>query len=103
MKVRPSDVNRGPGDYLPFDSLGLSADLLRAVADEGYTTPTPVQEEAIPLVLAGRDLRGPAERGTAKTAPFVLRILERLRPQAKTSFSPARHPGRALILAPTQQ
>ena len=53
---------------MPFDHLGLSADLLRAVADEGYTTPTPVQEQAIPLVLQGRDLlaaaREVAEQGT---------------------------------------
>src|SRR5205085_3086429 len=53
---------------LPFDSLRLSADILRAVADEGYTTPTPVQEEAIPLVLAGRDLLAAAQTGTGKTA-----------------------------------
>ena len=64
---------------LPFDQLGLSADILRAVADEGYTTPTPVQEEAIPLVLAGRDVLAAAQTGTGKTAAFVLPILERLR------------------------
>jgi ATP-dependent RNA helicase RhlE len=88
---------------LPFDTLGLSADLLRAVADEGYTTPTPVQDEAIPLVLAGRDLLAAAQTGTGKTAAFVLPILERLRAQANTSFSPARHPVRALILTPTRE
>jgi ATP-dependent RNA helicase RhlE len=88
---------------LPFDTLGLSADLLRAVADEGYTTPTPVQEEAIPLVLAGRDVLAAAQTGTGKTAAFVLPILERLRAQANTSFSPARHPVRALILTPTRE
>jgi ATP-dependent RNA helicase RhlE len=88
---------------LPFDSLGLSADLLRAVADEGYTTPTPVQDQAIPLVLEGRDLLAAAQTGTGKTAAFVLPILERLRGQANTSFSPARHPVRALILTPTRE
>ena len=88
---------------LPFDQLGLSADILRAVADEGYTTPTPVQEEAIPLVLAGRDLLAAAQTGTGKTAAFVLPILERLRANANVSFSPARHPVRALILTPTRE
>jgi ATP-dependent RNA helicase RhlE len=88
---------------LPFDELGLSADILRAVADEGYVTPTPVQEAAIPLVLAGRDLLAAAQTGTGKTAAFVLPILELLRPNANTSFSPARHPVRALILTPTRE
>ena len=88
---------------MSFDQLGLSADILRAVADEGYTTPTPVQEQAIPLVLAGRDLLAAAQTGTGKTAAFVLPILERLRAQANTSFSPARHPVRALILTPTRE
>src|SRR5438046_5533981 len=88
---------------LPFDHLGLSADLLRAVADEGYITPTPVQEQAIPLVLQGRDLLAAAQTGTGKTAAFVLPILERLRAQASTSFSPARHPVRALIITPTRE
>jgi len=88
---------------LSFDQLGLSADILRAVADEGYTTPTPVQSEAIPLVLAGRDLLAAAQTGTGKTAAFVLPILERLRANANTSFSPARHPVRALILTPTRE
>jgi ATP-dependent RNA helicase RhlE len=88
---------------LSFDQLGLSADILRAVADEGYVTPTPVQEEAIPLILAGRDLLAAAQTGTGKTAAFVLPILERLRANANTSFSPARHPVRALILTPTRE
>jgi ATP-dependent RNA helicase RhlE len=86
-----------------FESLGLSAELLRAVADSGYTTPTPIQAQAIPLVLAGRDLMGAAQTGTGKTAAFVLPIFERLKPYANTSFSPARHPVRALVLAPTRE
>ena len=88
---------------MPFDQLGLSAEILRAVADEGYTTPTPVQEEAIPLVLAGRDLLAAAQTGTGKTAAFVLPILQLLKANANTSFSPARHPVRALILTPTRE
>src|SRR5436190_4842082 len=88
---------------LTFDSLGLSADLLQVVAEEGYRVPTPVQAEAIPLVLVGRDLLAAAQTGTGKTAAFVLPILDRLRGTANTSFSPARHPVRVLILFPTRE
>jgi ATP-dependent RNA helicase RhlE len=88
---------------LTFDTLGLSADLLNTVAEEGYTTPTPVQEAAIPLVLAGRDVLAAAQTGTGKTAAFTLPILDRLRQHANTSFSPARHPVRVLILVPTRE
>src|SRR5437667_12675491 len=63
---------------MSFDTLGLAPDLLRAVAAEGYTEPTPVQAEAIPLVLAGYDLLAGAQTGTGKTAAFVLPILQRL-------------------------
>ena len=88
---------------MTFDALGLSADLLQTVAEEGYVAPTPVQAEAIPLVLAGRDLLAAAQTGTGKTAAFVLPILDRLRDKANTSFSPARHPVRVLILVPTRE
>ena len=88
---------------MPFDHLGLSAATLRAIADEGYEEPTPVQEQAIPIVLSGRDLLAAAQTGTGKTAAFVLPILELLAPTANTSFSPARHPVRALILTPTRE
>src|SRR5262245_24367651 len=94
---------RVPGDRLTFDTLGLSADLLQTVADEGYVTPTPVQSQAIPLVLAGRDVLAAAQTGTGKTAAFTLPILDRLRHHANTSFSPARHPVRVLILVPTRE
>src|SRR5512139_510345 len=63
---------------MSFDALGLTPELLRAVADQGYTEPTPVQREAIPLVLAGRDLLAGAQTGTGKTAAFVLPILRYL-------------------------
>jgi len=86
-----------------FDALGLSPEILRAVAESGYTTPTPIQSQAIPVVLAGRDVMGGAQTGTGKTAGFGLPILHRLQPQANTSPSPARHPVRALILAPTRE
>ncbi|MEA2621341.1 MAG: ATP-dependent helicase RhlE [Chloroflexota bacterium] len=88
---------------MPFDTLGLSPEILRAVREEGYTEPTPVQEQAIPYVLAGRDLMARAQTGTGKTAAFVLPILERLKAHSNTSFSPARHPVRALIVTPTRE
>jgi ATP-dependent RNA helicase RhlE len=88
---------------LTFESLGLSADLLQTVAEEGYEQPTPVQAAAIPLVLAGRDVLAAAQTGTGKTAAFVLPILDRLRHHASTSFSPARHPVRVLVLVPTRE
>jgi len=88
---------------LTFESLGLTADLLQTVADEGYTEPTPVQAAAIPFVLEGRDVLAAAQTGTGKTAAFTLPILDRLRTLANDSFSPARHPVRALILVPTRE
>jgi ATP-dependent RNA helicase RhlE len=86
-----------------FGELGLIAPLLAAVAELGYETPTPVQSQAIPLVLAGRDLMAGAQTGTGKTAAFALPILQRFAPQASTSTSPARHPVRALVLTPTRE
>jgi ATP-dependent RNA helicase RhlE len=88
---------------LSFDDLGLSADLLTTIERAGYTEPTPVQSAAIPLVLAGRDVIAAAQTGTGKTAAFVLPILELLRRHGNAGFSPARHPVRALILAPTRE
>ncbi|MDR0997350.1 MAG: DEAD/DEAH box helicase [Zoogloeaceae bacterium] len=86
-----------------FAHLGLSPDLLQAIAESGYTAPTPIQAQAIPLVLQGRDLMGGAQTGTGKTAAFALPILERLLPFANPSPSPAKHPLRALILTPTRE
>ena len=71
-----------------FDQFGLSPDILRAVVDSGYTIPTPIQAEAIPVVLAGRDVMGAAQTGTGKTASFSLPIIQRLLPMASTSASP---------------
>ncbi|WP_374352719.1 DEAD/DEAH box helicase [Chitinimonas sp.] len=88
---------------MSFDSLGLHAEILRAVLDSGYTTPTPVQARAIPVVLSGRDVLAGAQTGTGKTAAFTLPILHMLQPYANTSASPARHPTRALILTPTRE
>jgi len=86
-----------------FTELGLRPEILRAVAEAGYTIPTPIQLQAIPVVLAGRDVMGGAQTGTGKTAGFGLPILHRLAPQANSSPSPARHPVRALILTPTRE
>jgi superfamily II DNA/RNA helicase len=86
-----------------FDSLRLAPPLLQAIAETGYTKPTPVQAEAIPLVLTGQDLMAGAQTGTGKTAAFTLPILQLLLPFASTSTSPAKHPVRALILAPTRE
>ncbi len=61
-----------------FDSLGLSAALLRGVAEQGYTEPTPIQARVIPVVLEGRDVLGGAQTGTGKTAGFALPMLHRL-------------------------
>jgi ATP-dependent RNA helicase RhlE len=86
-----------------FAELGLRPELLRAVAEAGYTTPTPIQAQAIPTILQGLDVMGGAQTGTGKTAGFALPILQKLLPLANTSPSPARHPVRALILTPTRE
>ncbi|MEB3321834.1 MAG: DEAD/DEAH box helicase [Synechococcaceae cyanobacterium] len=82
-----------------FAALGLSEPLLRAIAERGYATPTPVQRSAIPAVLEGRDVMAGAQTGTGKTAGFTLPILERLR------HGPCARQGRirALVLAPTRE
>jgi ATP-dependent RNA helicase RhlE len=91
------------GSPSSFTELGLRPELLRAVAESGYVTPTPIQAQAIPLILAGKDVMGGAQTGTGKTAGFALPILQKLLPAANTSPSPARHPVRALILTPTRE
>jgi len=83
---------------MSFESLGLSADLLRAIAEAGYTTPTPIQEKAIPVVLAGRDVMGIAQTGTGKTAGFTLPMIQKL----AAGRAKARMP-RSLILEPTRE
>ncbi|HET7363249.1 MAG TPA: DEAD/DEAH box helicase [Burkholderiales bacterium] len=86
-----------------FATLGLAPELLRAVADQGYTTPTPIQAQAIPVVLSGKDLLGAAQTGTGKTAGFTLPLLQILSAKANASHSPARHPIRALVITPTRE
>ena len=86
-----------------FAELGLDPAIMRAIAETGYTTPTPIQAAAIPAVMAGRDLKACAQTGTGKTAAFSLPLLQRLLPHANSSTSPAKHPVRALILTPTRE
>jgi len=85
---------------MSFDNLGLSAELLRAVADQGYQTPTPVQQKAIPMILQGKDILAGAQTGTGKTAGFTLPLLQRLNERAQGN---GRRPVRALVLTPTRE
>ncbi len=86
-----------------FNTLPLDPKLLRAVAESGYLAMTPIQAKAIPLVLAGRDIMGAAQTGTGKTAAFTLPLLQKMMRHETPSMSPARHPVRALVLAPTRE
>ncbi|MEO7663820.1 MAG: DEAD/DEAH box helicase, partial [Candidatus Limnocylindrales bacterium] len=108
---------------MSFDELGLTPELLRAVAAQGYTEPTPVQAQAIPHVLAGRDLLAGAQTGTGKTAAFVLPILQYLHanaprraavgqtaggrpvdaPPPMRNGRPGVRPARVLVLVPTRE
>src|SRR5690606_14993144 len=98
-------INGGPnpaaaqpaGKGHAFAALGISAELVRAVEQEGYVEPTPVQRDAVPAVLAGRDLLACAQTGTGKTAAFLLPILHHLRKRGRTGAI------RALVLAPTRE
>jgi len=85
---------------MSFESLGLAPALVRALSEAGYTTPTPIQAEAIPLALAGHDLMGGAQTGTGKTAAFALPLLHRFA-NAEAARGP-RKP-RALVLTPTRE
>ena len=86
---------------MSFESLGLRTELVRAVHEKGYHVPTPIQQQAIPLVLEGKDLMGGAQTGTGKTAGFTLPLLQRLLSEEKQN----RHnrPVRALVLTPTRE
>jgi superfamily II DNA/RNA helicase len=92
--LSPAESPASPG----FESLGLSAEILKAVADSGYTTPTPIQAQAIPVVLQRRDVIGIAQTGTGKTASFTLPMIEML----SKGRAKARMP-RALVLEPTRE
>ena len=83
-----------------FDTLPLDPKILSAIA---YPTMTPIQAKAIPLVLAGRDVMGAAQTGTGKTAAFSIPLLQKMMKHENASMSPARHPVRAIVLAPTRE
>ncbi|MCO6411320.1 MAG: DEAD/DEAH box helicase [Thiogranum sp.] len=85
---------------MSFDTLGLNAELLRAVADQGYSEPTPIQRQAIPAILRGGDLLAGAQTGTGKTAGFTLPLLQRL---TDNPVADGRRPIRALVLTPTRE
>ena len=85
---------------MSFNHLGLSADLLRAVSDQGYSTPTPIQKKAIPVILDGQDVLAGAQTGTGKTAGFTLPLLQRLNSNPPRN---GRRPVRALVLTPTRE
>jgi len=89
---------------MPFSHLGLDKPLLRAIAEQGYSAPTPIQSQAIPAVLAGRDLLAAAQTGTGKTAAFTLPLLQRLLEFSRTGerTRPGRAP-RVLVLVPTRE
>src|SRR5215218_6113349 len=82
-------------DTVTFESLGLSAPILRAITEIGYEAPTPIQEKTIPPLLAGRDLIGQAQTGTGKTAAFGLALLQ--------AIDPAERSVQALVLTPTRE
>ncbi|HEX7908364.1 MAG TPA: DEAD/DEAH box helicase [Paraburkholderia sp.] len=88
---------------MSFDSLGLSEPLVRAVNELGYTTPTPIQTQAIPAVLNGGDLLAGAQTGTGKTAGFTLPILQRLHAMPAVATGSGKRAVRALILTPTRE
>jgi ATP-dependent RNA helicase RhlE len=85
---------------MTFRNLGLSTDLLRAVADSGYTKPTPIQQQAIPAILQGQDVFASAQTGTGKTASFTLPLLQLLN---TTNSNKVHRTPRALILTPTRE
>ncbi len=86
-----------------FSQLQLAPNLAKAVAEMGYESMTPIQAQAIPVVLSGQDVMGAAQTGTGKTAAFSLPLLQRMLKHENTSTSPARHPVRALVLLPTRE
>ena len=88
---------------MQFSDLGLKAELLRAVSEQGYDTPTPIQQKAIPAVMAGHDLMGTAQTGTGKTAGFTLPILHRLVSGPNDRLTRVSKKPRVLVLVPTRE
>ena len=104
-ELTPANVNELTSDtpIMAFAQLQLADPLARAVAEMGYETMTPIQAQAIPVVLQGRDVMGAAQTGTGKTAAFALPLMQRMLKHENASTSPARHPVRALVLLPTRE
>lgn len=100
-----STINKLTADtpIMAFAQLQLADPLARAVAEMGYESMTPIQAQAIPVVLQGRDVMGAAQTGTGKTAAFALPLMQRMLKHENASTSPARHPVRALVLLPTRE
>jgi len=88
---------------MTFDKLGLSPELLRAVSDQGYTKPTPVQAQSIPVILEGHDIMAGAQTGTGKTAGFTLPMLDLLYQERGVASSKGRRHIRVLVLTPTRE
>ena len=88
---------------MSFDTLGLSAELLRAIHEKGYTQATPIQIQAIPVILEGRDILAGAQTGTGKTAGFTLPMLQRLSENKQPGNNAKRNAVRALVLTPTRE
>jgi superfamily II DNA/RNA helicase len=103
MSETPLNPDSAPAPNVRFADFGLAAEIQRALTDAGYEHPTPIQAQAIPVVLKGHDVMGAAQTGTGKTASFSLPILQNLMVHANSSMSPARHPVRALVLCPTRE
>lgn len=97
------DQQKVSKDSGKFSDFGLAPGILKALDELGYSSPTPIQSKAIPVVLEGKDMMGAAQTGTGKTAGYSLPVLQSLLFFANTSMSPARHPVRALVLVPTRE
>src|SRR5881398_310654 len=103
MSETPTTIEAGGAPTVRFADFGLAPEIQRALSDQGYVHPTPIQAQAIPLVLQGRDVMGAAQTGTGKTAAFSIPLLQKMMRHETASVSPARHPVRALVLAPTRE
>ena len=103
IDAKPVELEPTASSLLSFTDLGLMPELLRAVEDAGYTHPTPIQHQAIPVALRGRDLIGLAQTGTGKTAGFTLPIIQRLLEEGHGQQQAAAHRVRVLVLTPTRE
>ena len=103
VEEKKSEVKSPEQPLIGFADLGLRPELLQAVQEAGYSSPTPIQQQAIPLALEGRDLIGLAQTGTGKTAGFTLPIIERLLEEGYGHVKTGSHRVRVLVLTPTRE